>query len=61
MAHVPSEKRLVDHMCYLSEEVYHVHKLFVGPLAFMHKVLSLENLESRMEEDNHASYHRTRR
>lgn len=58
MAQVSSEKRLVDHVCCLGEEVDHLHKLFVGPLALMHKVLSLQNLESRMEKDHDVSYHR---
>ena len=44
MAQVSSEKRLGDHVCCLREEVYHLHKLFDGPLSLMHKVLLLENL-----------------
>lgn len=47
MAQVSSESSLVDRVCCLKQEGYHLGKLFVSPLALMHKVLSLESLEFR--------------
>lgn len=38
---------LVDRVCCLKEEGYHLYKWFLGPLALMHKALSLESLEFR--------------
>lgn len=54
-----SEKRLVDCICCLGVAL--LHKLFIASCALMHKVLSLENWESRTEKDRYAYYHRIRK